>query len=89
MSSKALAASPRAGSTLVSNPLRHSVGQPARSEFFQAPCPFSASACLSTEEDFEMSGEFLDVFTRASERVAGFVIGCSVIAAVWLAWSLF
>lgn len=89
MSFKALAASPRAGSTLVSNRLRQIVGQPARSEIFQAPCSFAASACLSTEEDFEMSSEFVDVFARASERVAGFVVGCSLIAAVWLAWSLF
>jgi hypothetical protein len=73
----------------VSTPFRQIVGQPAANEIFQSPCSFSASACLSTEEDFEMSSEFLDVFTRASERIAGFVVGCSVIAAVWLAWSLF
>jgi hypothetical protein len=89
MSIEALAARPQAGSALVSNPLRQIVGQPAGSESFQASCSFAASACLSTEEDFEMSSEFLDVFTRASERVAAFAVGCSVVAAVWLTWSLF
>jgi hypothetical protein len=89
MSVKALAARPQVGSALLSNPLRQIVGQPAGSEILKAPCSFAASAFLSTEEDYEMSSEFLDVFARASERVAGFVVGCSVIAAVWLAWSLF
>ena len=86
---EALAARPQVGSALVSCPPTRVAGQPVRNEVFSAPCSFAASAGLSTEDDFEMGGEFLDVFTRASERIAGFVVGCSVIAAVWLAWSLF
>jgi hypothetical protein len=45
---------------------------------------FAISATLSGEEDFELSGEFLDVFVRAGERVAGFLMGCMLIAAVWM-----
>ena len=89
MSIKALAAKPQFGSVLVSNPLRQILSQPAGSEAFTASCSFAAGAGLATEEDFEMGSDFLDVFTRASERIAGFVVGCSMIAAVWLAWSLF
>lgn len=40
------------------------------------------------EDDFELGGEFLDVFTRASERIAGFVVGCTVIGVVWLAFTV-
>ena len=48
----------------------------------------AAGAFFSAEEDFELGSDFLDVFTRASERVAGFVVGCTVIGIVWLAVSL-
>ena len=46
----------------------------------QPPVGISASA----EEDFELAGEFLDVFHRAGERVLGFCVGCLAIAAVWM-----
>ena len=49
----------------------------------------AVSAGLSAEEDFELGQEFLDVFTRASERVAGFVVGCTVMGVVWLAFTFF
>jgi hypothetical protein len=48
------------------------------------PPHFAVSAALSGEEDFELGGEFLDVFVRAGERVAGFFVGCMLIAGVWL-----
>ncbi|HEX3431368.1 MAG TPA: hypothetical protein VHT03_10820 [Rhizomicrobium sp.] len=47
-----------------------------------------ASAGFSAEEDFELNEDFLDVFTRASERLAGFVVGCTLIGVAWLAFSL-
>jgi len=47
-----------------------------------------ASAVLSAEEDFELGQEFLDVFVRASERAVGFVVGCTLIGALWLAVEL-
>ena len=47
------------------------------------PPHFAISAALSGEEDFELGGEFLDVFVRAGERVAGFLAGCMLIAGVW------
>ena len=53
-----------------------------------APPGLAVSACLSAEEDFELNAEFLDAFTRASERVAGFVVGCTVIGVAWAAFSL-
>jgi hypothetical protein len=40
------------------------------------------------EDDFELGREFLDVFTRASERITGFVVGCTVIGVVWLTFSI-
>jgi hypothetical protein len=42
------------------------------------------SASLTAEDDFELGGEFLDVFLRAGERVMGFFTGCLVVAAVWM-----
>jgi hypothetical protein len=48
------------------------------------PPHFAISASLSGEEDFELNGEFLEVFVRAGERVAGFLVGCMVIAGVWM-----
>lgn len=88
MPTKALAANPQVGSAILSNPLRQIVGWPAESEILKAPCSFAASAFFSAEEDFEMSSEFLDVFTRASERLAAFAAGCAMIAAIWLVWAL-
>jgi hypothetical protein len=51
------------------------------------PSNFAISAALSGEEDFELGGEFLDVFIRAGERVAGFLAGCILIAGVWIIWA--
>lgn len=85
MFQKALAARPGIGRSVLCTPFIETVRQtrpepPARS----GP---AAGACLSAEEDFELSSEFLDVFTRASERVAGFVVGCTVIGIAWAAFS--
>jgi hypothetical protein len=86
MFQKALVAKPDVGPSLRLNPLRESVRQP-RTEPLKARGS-AASAALSTEDDFELSSEFIDVFTRASERIAGFVVGCTVIGVVWLAFSI-
>ena len=83
---KALAAKPQFGRPLISVPHREVVRR-LRTEPSKRSCSV-ASAVLSAEDDFEIGGEFLDVFARASERVAGFVIGCMVIGIVWLAWTL-
>ncbi|HEY6578077.1 MAG TPA: hypothetical protein VIY09_02025 [Rhizomicrobium sp.] len=52
-----------------------------------APTPLASGASLSTEDDFELGGEFLDVFVRAGERVAGFVAGCILVAGIWILWA--
>jgi hypothetical protein len=81
MFQKALAAKQNVGPSLYSSPRKEIVRQPcirplqARSS--------AVSAGLSAEEDFELGAEFLDVFTRAGDRIAGFVAGCTVLAAVW------
>ena len=85
MFQKALAVRPGNGTADLCNPLRETMRQtrlepPARSGL-------AVSACLSAEDDFELGSEFLDVFTRATERVAGFVVGCTVIGIAWLAFS--
>jgi hypothetical protein len=84
MFQKALAATSRIGP--LSNPFTQSVRQSQIKP--PAACGSAVSAGLSAEEDFELGGEFLDVFTRANERVAGFVVGCTVVGVVWLAFSL-
>ena len=86
MFQKALAARPGIGSTVFATP-----SKTVRQTHIMPPAVtgFAVSAGLSTEDDFELGGEFLDVFTRASERVGGFVVGCTVIGVVWLAASLF
>ena len=87
MFQKALAARPGIGKPVLWTPfmktVRHNAPEPP------APSGSAASACLSAEEDFELAGEFLDVFTRTSERVVGFVFGCTVIAIIWAVFSLF
>ena len=87
MFQKALAARPGIGPSVPSI----SLTKAARQSRIEPPAPTgsAASAALSAEDDFELSSEFLDVFTRASERVAGFVVGCTVIGIAWLAFSLF
>lgn len=57
-----------------------------RSELVPPTTGFAAGAVLSIEEDFELGSDFLLVFKGASERVAGFVIGC---AAIGIAWAMF
>ena len=87
MLQKALAARPGIGPSVLSISLTKA-GRQSRLEP-PAPSGSAASAALSTEDDFELGSEFLDVFARASERVAGFVVGCTVIGVVWLAFCLF
>ena len=87
MFQKALAARSGIGPSVLWTPFVTTVSQ---SKFDPPAQSGSAvSACLSTEDDFELNGEFLEVFTRASERVAGFVVGCAVIGIAWLVFSLF
>jgi hypothetical protein len=69
---KALMAKPQPGSALL-----FPLGESA------AP-PLAIGACLSTEDDFELGGEFLNVFLRAGERVGGFLAGCLLIAGIWM-----
>lgn len=85
MFQKALAARPGIGPSVLWSSMR-AVGQMQ----IEPPAPpgLAVSACLSAEDDFELNGEFLDVFIRASERIAGFVVGCTVIGVAWLAFSL-
>jgi hypothetical protein len=51
------------------------------------PANFAISAPLSAEEDFELGGEFLDVFVRSGEHAAGFLAGCMLIAGVWILYA--
>lgn len=87
MFQKALAARPGIGPSALWTPSIKTVSQSKLEP--PAPSGLAVSACLSAEDDFELSGEFLEVFMRASERVAGFVVGCTVIGVAWLAFSLF
>jgi hypothetical protein len=81
--SEALMAKPQHLRTQPFNPLGRSVTRnDANSR--QDPPNFAISAALSSEDDFEIGGEFLDVFVRAGERVAGFLAGCILIAGVWI-----
>ena len=48
------------------------------------PSNFAVSASLVTEDDFELGGEFLEVWARAGERAAGFLLGAAVVAAAWV-----
>jgi hypothetical protein len=84
MFQKALAARPGIGSSVVSFPLVKTV----RQIMPPAPSGSAVSAGLSAEDDFELGGEFLDVFTRASERIMGFAVGCMAVGILWLAVSL-
>jgi hypothetical protein len=79
---KALAANPGIGPSVLSSPFMKTVCQ---SQIMPpAPTGSAVSAGLSAEDDFELGGEFLDVFARASERLAGFAVGCVAIVIVWL-----
>jgi hypothetical protein len=83
MFQKALAAS--IGTAVLSPPFMKTARQP---EIEPPASGSAASAGLSVEEDFELTREFLETFSCAGERVASFVVGCSVIAAIWLAVSM-
>ena len=48
------------------------------------PSNFAASSSLVTEDDFELGGEFLEVWACACERVVGFLLGATVVAAAWV-----
>ena len=80
---KALAARLGINRSVLSNPL----GEDGSRDRPPTSGP-AASAGLSAEDDFEIGGEFLDVFIRASERAAGFVAGCTVIGLAWALFSL-
>ncbi|HLY06362.1 MAG TPA: hypothetical protein VKR31_11505 [Rhizomicrobium sp.] len=84
MFQKALAAKPGIGRPVLCTPLIETAGTRQNPP---APSGSAVSACLFVEDDFELNSEFLEVFTRASERVAGFVVGCTAIGVVWLAFS--
>ena len=84
MDTEAPMAKPRAGWPLFFEP-------PEGGRHVSVPCGHSASslplatgASLSTEDDFEIGGEFLDVFVRSGERVAGFLAGCMLIGGIWI-----
>lgn len=86
MFQKALAARPGIGPSVFSTPFVKTVRQFKPEP--PAPPGSAVSACLFAEDDFELNAEFLDVVTRASERVAGFIVGCTVIGVAWAAFSL-
>lgn len=86
MFQKALAARPGIGFPVLWTPFMRMVRQ--TTPMSPAPSGSAVSACLSAEEDFELNSEFLDVFTRTGERIAGFVVGCTVIGVLWAAFSL-
>jgi hypothetical protein len=48
------------------------------------PSNFAASASLVTEDDFELGGEFLEVWACAGERAVGFLLGAAVVATAWV-----
>lgn len=86
MLQKALAAKSQIGPSHMILPLEENVRQ--RSMKPPKAGTSVAGAGFFTEDDFELGEEFLDAFTRASERVAGFVVGCALIGVAWLAFSL-
>jgi hypothetical protein len=86
---KALMAKAFAGPFLFLNPLKKVNGRRTTADSRLFPSTFAISAVLSTEDDFELGGEFLDVFVRAGERIAGFFLGCGFVAFVWIIWSRF
>jgi hypothetical protein len=79
---KALMANPQLQGTRPYHPLGWSPRQDAN--FRLDPPQLAISAALSNEDDFELGGEFLDVFVLAGERVAGFLAGCLLIAGIWM-----
>jgi hypothetical protein len=84
---KALMANPQLQGTQPFTPLGRSFIPRSDADVRLDPSNFAISAALFGEEDFELGGEFLDVFVRAGERVAGFLAGCILIAGVWMLWA--
>jgi hypothetical protein len=82
--SKALAVRPQVGPSL-SHPLRSIVRPTIHPPVARGS---TVSADLFAEDDFELGGEFLEVFTLASERISGFVMGSALIGIVWITFSL-
>jgi hypothetical protein len=81
---KALMANHKLQGTQPLTPLGRSFFSRSEADPRLNPPQIAISAALSAEDDFELGGEFLDVFVRAGERVAGFLVGCMLIAGVWL-----
>ncbi len=84
---EALMAKPPFPGTRPFNPLGGSLIIGNDANLRQDPPNFAISAALADEEDFELGGEFLDVYIRAGERVAGFLAGCMLIAGVWMLYA--
>ena len=80
---EALMAKPQFQRTHLFLPLGGSCDMRSNADTRLDPQNFAISAPLAEEEDFELGGEFLDVYIRAGERVAGFLAGCMLIAGVW------
>jgi len=85
---KALTVKPQGYQCLLSCPLKEVPGEREETIARSVSSPFAVSAVLSAEDDFELGGEFLDVFVRAGERAAGFLAGCVVMVAIWLIWAM-
>lgn len=84
MVQKALMAKPQFQGTQLFTPPGRFLDPRNSANFRQDPLYFAISATLAEEDDFELGGEFLDVYLRAGERVAGFLAGCMVIAGIWI-----
>jgi len=72
------------GSPLLSTPGRENAVRRTRAVLPLVPSSLSLSASHSTDPGFELGGEYLDVFLRAAERVAGLCVGCLAVAALWM-----
>ena len=82
MTSEALTVKSSAGS--FSNPRKEPADYRTTRSPMLVPSNFAASASLVTEDDFELGGEFLEVWACAGERVVGFLLGAAVVAAAWV-----
>lgn len=82
MTSEALTVKSSAGS--FSNPRKEPADCRTIRSPMLVPSNFAASASLVTEDDFELGGEFLEVWACAGERAAGFLLGAAVVAAAWV-----
>jgi hypothetical protein len=80
---------PRAGWPLFSHPLKGAITPRSNADVQRLPSYIAIGASLSDEDDFELGREFVDVFVRAGERLAGFLAGCMLIAGVWIICAMF